>query len=440
MKNKIKIIIVIFVLALAAITVYGKATEEKYQESQEEVGFLANLNELGEISAVMDMILRQHVSTNLEKTEPITKQNLLDGALKGMLNELNDPYSVYFTKSEMSEFNEDMSGKFAGVGMQINKKTDEYLNVVSPIEGTPAFEAGIKPNDKIIEIDGQNTVGLTTMDCTKILRGEPGTDVKLKIYRESTKNTFEVTLTRDIIELKYVKYSMLDDKIGVVRLTQFVQGVSKDVQKAVEDLLSQGMEALIFDLRFNPGGALDESIKVASLFVKEGVIVSVRGRDEETIEYKREGKFLGDFPMAVLVNSGSASASEIVSGALKDYKRAILVGEKTFGKGSVQNVIPLHNGGGAKLTIAKYYTPNNISIDKTGLEPDIVVVDEDDYLFFDGYITNIDEEAKEENKEELINMIGEVEGEEKKEELKHKEDKQKITAENILKGILMFNN
>lgn len=440
MRKKVKILILVLILSLIGITAYGKASEEKNREIRERTGFLSNLNELGEISTVMDIILEQFVFSGVEEHEPLTKRDLLDGALKGMLDKLDDPYSTYFEKSEMEEFNEDMSGRFAGVGMQINKKTDEYLNVVSPIEGTPAFRAGIKPHDKIIEIDGKSTLGLTTHECTKILRGEPGTKVSLKIYRESNKSTFEVELERAIIELKYVKYTMIDDKIAIIRLTQFVQNVSSDLAIAIEELKQQGMEAMILDLRFNPGGSLDEAIKVASLFIPEGNIVSVKGKTGESVYYDRIGKYVGDFPMAILLNNGSASASEIVAGALKDYKRGILVGETTFGKGSVQNVIPLMSGGGAKMTIAKYYTPNNVDINKKGIIPDIVVEDEDAYLFFDGFITNIDEEAKEENKEELINLIGEIKGEEKKEELKTKEDVQKKTAENILRGILMYKN
>lgn len=439
MKKRIKLLVLVFAISLIGITAYGKATE-KTEEVAEQTGFLSNLRELGEISQIMDLILQEFVISDPENQEAATKERLLEGALKGMVEELGDPHSTYFTKKEMNEFNEDIAGEFAGVGMQINKAKDEYLNVVSPIEGTPAFEAGIKPHDKIVEIDGTSTLGLTTNDCMKMLRGEPKTKVTIKVFREGKEDTFDVTLERAIIELKYVKHSMLSDKVGLVRLTQFGTGVSKDVEVAIEDLLSQGMEGLIFDLRFNPGGSLEEAIRIGSLFIDKGVIVRARYKNEEETLYERKGKYLGDFPLIVLINGGSASASEIVAGAIKDHKRGLLVGEKSFGKGSVQNVIPLPNGGGIKLTIARFFSPNGTQIHKKGIQPDTLVEEEDDYLFFDGYITNVDEEAKKESKEELIDYVGKVKGEEEKEKLQKKEDVQLETAENILKGILLYKN
>ncbi len=437
MKKRIKILLVVIAITLVGITAYGKANEDKNKTvDKEQTGFLSNLRELGEISTIMDIILEEYVVSDPESQEEANKEALLEGALKGMVEELGDPHSTYFTKTEMEEFNEDISGKFAGVGMQINKMKDEYLNVVSPIEGTPAWDAGIKPHDKILEIDGETTLGLTSNDSMKKLRGEPGTEVTIKVYREESEQTFEVKLKRAIIELKYVNHYMLDDKIGVVRLTQFGHEVSKDVEKALQDLLSQGMEAMVFDLRFNPGGSLLEAIRISSFFIEEGRVVSVKDKRDIEEVYNREGKYYGDFPMVVLINGGSASASEIVAGAIKDNKRGLLVGEKSFGKGSVQNVIPLPNGGGIKLTIAKYFTPNGTQIHNKGIVPDTVVEEEDDYLFFDGYITNVDEDSKKENKDEIIDIVGKDEDE--KEKLKSKEDKQMKTAENILRGILLY--
>ena len=229
---------------------------------------------------------------------------------------------------------------------------------------------------------------------------------------------------------------MLDNQVGFVRLTQFGENVSGDVQKAVEDLLTKGMKGLILDLRFNTGGSLAEAIKISSFFLKDGTVVSVKDKAGNEQIYKREGKYLGDFPVVVLVNGGSASASEIVAGALKDRERAILVGEKTYGKGSVQNVIPLPSGAGIKLTIALYYTPSGVSIHKKGIEPDMVVEETDEFLFFVGFVTNVDEEAKKEQQKELIEKSKLTQ--EEKEKLKNKEDTQLKTALGVIKGILLY--
>ncbi len=229
---------------------------------------------------------------------------------------------------------------------------------------------------------------------------------------------------------------MLDKNIGLVRLTQFGEGVSVDVQKAIEDLQSQGMKGMILDLRFNPGGSLSEAIKVSSFFLKDGVVVSVKDKAGNEQVYNREGKYMGDFPLVVLINGGSASASEIVAGAIKDRERGVLVGEKSYGKGSVQNLIPLPSGAGIKLTMALYYTPSGISIHHIGITPDTVVPETDGFLFFDGFITNVDETTKKDQQKELIEKSTLTN--EEKDKLKNKEDTQLKTAEGILKGIILY--
>ncbi|MGL5232222.1 MAG: S41 family peptidase, partial [Fusobacteriaceae bacterium] len=351
-------------------------------------GFLYNIRELKEISDIMDIISENYVGE-----KPVDKKMMLHGALKGITDSLGDPHSNYFTKKEMDEFNEDMKGKYPGVGMIIQKKPDDVLLVVSPIEDTPAYKAGIKPKDKIIAINGDSTLGLTSEECAKKLKGEPGTTVKLTVYREKIKETKVFELKREMIQLNYVKSKMLVNNIGYLRLTQFGQDVSKDVQKALTKLNKDGMKALVFDLRSNPGGSLEEAIKIGSLFVKEDKIVSTKTKNGPEEIGRRKGNYLGDIPLVILINEGSASASEIVSGAVKDYKRGTLIGEKTFGKGSVQTVIPLPDGDGIKLTIAKYYTPSGVSIHGVGIEPDIKVEEDEKYMLFDGMITNVDEEA-----------------------------------------------
>ena len=409
-------------------------------------GFLSNMRELKEISDIMDIIQDSYVENanaqkikeeknkkTTQKNTGVTKKSLMQGALKGMMESLDDPHSVYFTKEEMRSFQEDIKGKYVGVGMVIQKKVGEPLTVVSPIEDGPAYKVGIKPKDKVIEIDGESTYNLTSEEASKRLKGKANTTVKVKVFREVNKMTKVFELKRETIELKYVKSKMLDGGIGYLRLTQFGDNVYPDMKKALEDLQAKGMKGLIFDLRSNPGGELGQSIKIASMFIEKGKIVSTRQKKGEESIYTREGKYFGDFPMVVLINGGSASASEIVSGALKDHKRATLIGEKTFGKGSVQTLLPLPDGDGIKITIAKYYTPNGISIDGTGIEPDTKIEDKDYYLISDGTITNIDENQQKENKKEIIK---EYKGEKAAKEVDTHKDIQLEAGIKAIKGML----
>ena len=378
-------------------------------------GFISNIKELKELSDIMNIIKENHVGTEKDPTNT----TLMQGALKGMMESLDDPHSNYFTKEELESFKEDIEGKYAGVGMVIQKKADEPLIVVSPIEDTPAYLAGIRAKDKIIAIDGESTYKLPSEQSVKKLKGEPGTSVKLTVYREEAKETKDVELKRSIIQLKYVKSKMIGKDIGYLRLTQFGEDVYKDVRKDLEGLIKKGAKGIILDLRSNPGGSLGQAVKISSMFIPEGKIVSTKGKTgEEEIAY-REGKYFGDFPLIVLINEGSASASEIVSGAIKDYKRGILIGEKSFGKGSVQTLLPLPDGDGIKLTIAKYYTPSGVSIHGKGIEPDILVEEKDDFLFFNGFVTNINEDETKENRNEIIK---EVKGEEEAKKIISKGD------------------
>lgn len=441
MKITLKKAIAILMIAISSLSF----TEDN------RTGFLSNMRELKEISDIMDIIQDSYVeNANAQKNKEeknkntsnknisnkntkVTKKSLMQGALKGMLESLDDPHSVYFTKEEMRSFQEDIKGKYVGVGMVIQKKTGEPLTVVSPIEDAPAYKVGIKPKDKVIEIDGESTYNLTSEECTKRLKGKANTTVKVKVYREANKMTRIFELKREIIELKYVKSKMLDGELGYLRLTQFGDNVYPDMKKALEDLQAKGMKGLILDLRSNPGGELGQSIKIASMFIEKGKIVSTRQKKGEESVYTREGKYFGNFPMVVLINGGSASASEIVSGALKDHKRATLIGEKTFGKGSVQTLLPLPDGDGIKITIAKYYTPNGISIDGTGIEPDTKIEDKDYYLISDGAITNIDENQQKENKKEIIK---EVKGEKVAKEVDTHKDIQLEAGIKALKGMM----
>ena len=400
-----------------------------FSANEDKSGFLSNIRELKELSDIMDILNENYVGE-----KKIDKKILLQGAVKGMLESLDDPHSNYFTKSELESFKEDLKGTYVGVGMVVQKRVNEPLTVVSPIEDGPAFKVGVKPKDKIIAIDGEATYKLTSEESVKKLKGEPNTKVKVTVYRESTKETKDIEIERAVVELKYVKHRMLDDKIGYLRLTQFGENVYPDVKKAMEDLQKNNMKALVFDLRSNPGGALDQAIKISSMFLKEGRVVSVKSKEGAEQVSNREGKYYGDFPLVILINGGSASASEIVAGAIKDNKRGILVGEKSFGKGSVQTLIPLPDGDGMKLTIAKYYTPSGISIHGKGIEPDVVVEEKEGYMLFDSMVTNIDEAGTKENKKEIIK---EIKGEEEAEKYAQHKDVQLDTAVGILKGLLL---
>lgn len=432
--------------------------------NDDRTGFLYNLRELKEISDIMDLIQDRYVENSdakkaeerreaennkdkkIEKTEEekkedeikeITRKTLMQGAIKGMIESLDDPHSSYFTKKELKEFQEDIKGKYVGVGMVVQKKVNEPLIVVSPIEDGPAYKAGIKPRDKITEINGKSIYSLTSEESVKKLRGQKNTTVNVTVYREINNTTKVFELKREEIELKYVKHKMLENNVGYLRLTQFGTDVHKDIEKALDDLQKSGMKALIFDLRSNPGGELTQAIKISSMFLKNGKVVSTRPKKGEEVFFNREGKYYGDFPLVILINGGSASASEIVAGALKDHKRAILVGEKTFGKGSVQTLLPLPDGDGIKITTAKYYTPKGISINGTGIEPDVLVEDKDYYLISEGSITNVDENEEKNNKKERIK---ELKGEKAAEEVDKHKDIQLEVGKGVLKGMLLKGN
>lgn len=323
------------------------------------------------LAEVLLQIRRSYVDEN--KTQ---YKDLLYGALKGMLQSL-DPHSQFMEPDTFADMKNDTAGEFGGLGIVIGMR-DGILTVIAPMEDTPAYRVGIMHGDKIIAIEGETTENLNLQEAVKKMRGEPGTKVKIKIMRAKPHEIKELEIVRAIIKVESVKGAkMLSDHIGYIRITQFNEPTANALQKALEDLLSRGMKALILDLRNNPGGLLSSAIEVSQKFLKGGEkIVSTKGRPGAGVQtqYASRGKYhYTDFPIVLLVNGGSASASEIVAGALQDYKRAILVGEKTFGKGSVQSVMSLDDGSAIRLTTAKYYTPNERMIHDKGIEPDIYI-------------------------------------------------------------------
>lgn len=313
--------------------------------------------------------------------DPVKNKDLVYGAIKGMLETL-DPHSNFMTPDVFREMQTETSGKFGGLGIEIGMK-DNVLTVVSPIEDTPAWKAGIKPNDRIVKINGESTKGMTLVDAVAKMRGDKGSPVKLGIYREGFEKVREISVKRDIIKIASVKSDELEEGYGYVRLSSFTESAGSDMKKAIAKLDSKHkLRGLVFDLRYNPGGLLDQAVDVSSLFIDDGVIVSTigRNRDQKEVKYARKGMAYKDFPVAVLVNSSTASAAEIVSGALQDHHRAIIMGQTTFGKGSVQQLISLGNDLGLKLTIARYYTPSGRSIQEKGVQPDIALDEFDSKL------------------------------------------------------------
>jgi carboxyl-terminal processing protease len=375
----------------------------------------------------------------VDEKEP---KDLIYGALEGMLSSL-DPHSQFLKPEDYEDLKTETQGKFGGLGIEITLR-DGLLTIITPIEDTPAWKAGLKSGDKIVKIDKEITRDMTLSQAVKKLRGDPGTKVTITILREDEMKVHEFTLAREIIHIQDVKeVHIVEDGVGYIRLTEFREDSFKEFEKGLQDLKAKGADSLILDLRNNPGGLLVTAIKVAEIFLPEGkLIVSTKGRQEaQNFVNKSTNKnpdFVG-WPMTILINEGSASGSEIVAGALKDDKRAVIVGVKSFGKGSVQSVIPLPDGSGLRLTTSKYYTPSGVCIHGVGIVPDVVV-------------ERIEptEDKEDKKAKDLDKVFSEVKGkeDEKKEgalspkeaELKKKDaqDNQLQAAVSVIKGIKVF--
>lgn len=343
-----------------------------------------------------DLKTFSEVLTQIQKhyVEDAKIKDLVQGAIRGMLSTL-DPHSAYMTPEMYKEIQVETKGEFGGVGIQIGIK-DSRLAVIAPIEGTPAHKAGVKSGDFIIKVNDDSTKDLTLMEAVQKMRGPKGTKVNLTIQRDGVTDPLVFTLVRDTIKIESVKSKMIDGTIAYVRLTQFQEQSGKDLAKALKQFKDQKVQGTILDLRNNPGGLLTAAVEVSEQFVGAGkLIVYIKGRDGRKDEYpSRIKEQTEEGPMIVLVNEGSASASEIVAGALQDWGRAVIVGNTTFGKGSVQTILPLTDGSGLRLTTAKYYTPKGRSIQSTGITPDILVKSKPSVVAKAGDKTEKDGEAK----------------------------------------------
>jgi carboxyl-terminal processing protease len=371
--------------------------------------------------------------------EPVADKKLLSDAIQGMLSGL-DPHSTYLDIDSFKDLRAETQGQFGGLGIEVTMENG-FVKVVSPIEDTPAARAGLKTGDLIVRLDDKAVKGMTLSEAVRLMRGKPGTEITLTVVREGQPRPLKVTITRAIIKVQSVKQRMLEPGFGYVRITQFQEGTNKGLREALRKLEADNkgaLKGLVLDLRNNPGGVLNDAVEVSDLFLEKGLIVYTQGRTADSRhQYSaKPGDAMQGAPIVVLVNGGSASASEIVAGALQDHKRAVVMGTKTFGKGSVQTIVPLSGGSAVKLTTARYYTPNGRSIQASGIVPDLITEE--------AKITR--GEATERLRE--ADLARHLEGEEgvKEEKKEEKKDDKKSTADdyqlnealNLLKGIVLF--
>ena len=373
--------------------------------------------------------------------ESVDDKKLIEDAIRGMLSGL-DPHSAFLNTSEFSDLKIGTTGQFGGLGIEVGMENG-FVKVISPIDDTPASRAGVQASDLIIKLDERSVKGMTLNEAVKIMRGKPNTSIDLTIVREGEPKPLVISITREIIRVKSVKNRMLEPGFGYVRITNFQSRTTTDLLKAISDLQKEErLKGMVLDLRNNPGGVLNGAVGVSDAFIDDGLIVYTEGRiDDSSHRYlATPGDSLNGAPLVVLVNGGSASASEIVAGAIQDHKRGIIMGTKSFGKGSVQTIQELRNGSAVKLTTARYFTPNGRSIQATGIEPDIklstVKLSEADEKARDTY-SESDLEGR------LSNPNGDKSGagdDKDSSEALAKSDFQLYEALNLLKGLIIMNN
>jgi len=354
--------VVLALLAAVLVSMFAGAVMAKRLPSQG--GVYENLKVFTEALSYVE-------SNYVEEVEP---EKVIQGAIRGMLKTL-DPHSSYMPPDVYREMQVETEGRFGGLGIEISMR-DDVLTVVSPIEGTPAFRAGIQPGDQIIKVDGESTKEMSLVDAVKKLRGPEGSSVTISIFRQGFTEPKDFILSRAVIQIKSVRWTKLQNDIGYVKLRSFHKTTEEELEEALQDLGEQHIKTLILDLRNNPGGLLEQAIAVSNVFLEGGqLIVYTKGRlpNQNMKGFSKSEGFHVSYPMAVIINGGSASASEIVAGALQDLHRATVVGTQSFGKGSVQTIIPLSDGSGLRLTTAKYYTPKGGEIHGKGITPDIVI-------------------------------------------------------------------
>jgi carboxyl-terminal processing protease len=393
------------------------------------------LEDIRSLSEVFGKIKQNYV-------EEVADKELLENAIRGLLSGL-DPHSAYLDKKAFTELREGTSGEFGGLGIVVGMK-DGFVNVISPIDDTPAERAGVKSGDLIIRLDDKNVKGMSLEDAVGIMRGKPKTSILLTIVREGADRPLKIKIKRAIIKIQSVRSKTLAKGFGYIRVSAFQERTGADLRKAISKLKkanNKKLKGLVLDLRNNPGGLLSAAVEVSDAFLESGIVVSIKGRDKSnTTTYNAKGSdLINKAPIVVLINGGSASASEIVAGALQDHKRAIIMGTLSFGKASVQTVVPLGNGSALKLTTARYYTPSGASIQAKGITPDIILddvkvtkKDDDDFKLtkekdLSRHLKNGNKEEKSSKKKDNKDMKNKM--------VLAKEDYALYEALNLLKGI-----
>ena len=362
---RVKIIIFFILLNLFLVKNFLSASEENIYDKIDLFGEVLN-------------------KINKEYVEEIDQSDAMDAAINGVLQSL-DPYSAYMSPESFENMQTETSGEFGGLGIEVSMEAG-VVKVISPLDDSPAYEAGVKAGDYIVKINNIQVQGKTLNEAVEIMRGPVGSDIEITVRRKGVKKALVFNITRKIIKVRSVKSKIIDNNIGYIRLTAFNENSSNQIKKKINEFnKNENIEKFILDLRNNPGGLLSQAIKIADFFLSSGEIVSTKSRQENENRkwFAQAGDILNGETLVVLINNGSASASEIVAGALKDHKRAILVGENSYGKGSVQSIIPLRNKGAIRLTISKYYLPSGESITEVGVSPDIVVAEDNDNFRID---------------------------------------------------------
>ena len=362
---RVKIVIFFILLNLFLVKNFLSASEENIYDKIDLFGEVLN-------------------KINKEYVEEIDQSEAMDAAINGVLQSL-DPYSAYMSPESFENMQTETSGEFGGLGIEVSMEAG-VVKVISPLDDSPAYEAGVKAGDYIVKINNIQVQGKTLNEAVEIMRGPVGSDIEITVRRKGVKKALVFNITRKIIKVRSVKSKIIDNNIGYIRLTAFNENSSNQIKKKINEFnKNENIEKFILDLRNNPGGLLSQAIKITDFFLSSGEIVSTKSRQENENRkwFAQAGDILNGETLVVLINNGSASASEIVAGALKDHKRAILVGENSYGKGSVQSIIPLRNKGAIRLTISKYYLPSGESISEVGVSPDIVVTEDNDNFRID---------------------------------------------------------
>ncbi len=362
---RVKIVIFFILLNLFLVKNFLSASEENIYDKIDLFGEVLN-------------------KINKEYVEEIDQSEAMDAAINGVLQSL-DPYSAYMSPESFENMQTETSGEFGGLGIEVSMEAG-VVKVISPLDDSPAYEAGVKAGDYIVKINDIQVQGKTLNEAVEIMRGPVGSDIEITVRRKGIKKALVFNITRKIIKVRSVKSKIIDNNIGYIRLTAFNENSSNQIKKKINEFnKNENIEKFILDLRNNPGGLLSQAIKITDFFLSSGEIVSTKSRQENENRkwFAQAGDILNGETLVVLINNGSASASEIVAGALKDHKRAILVGENSYGKGSVQSIIPLRNKGAIRLTISKYYLPSGESISEVGVSPDIIVTEDNDNFRID---------------------------------------------------------